>query len=61
MAGTGNVITDATAAEKQLIAQLRQIETDAVGDGETILADAKAQGSALWASLVAAVEAAKKA
>jgi hypothetical protein len=61
MAGTGNTITDATAAEKALIAQLRQLETDAEADGEEVLADAKAQGSGLWASIVAAVEAAKKA
>jgi hypothetical protein len=58
---TGNVITDATAAEQQLIAELRNLTTDAEADGEEILADAKTQGTSLWSAIVAAVNAAKTA
>jgi hypothetical protein len=66
-----NIMTltsDLSAAEQELITQLRAVqstlETDASADevaAEQILADAKASGSALWAALTNAVEAAKKA
>ena len=60
--------SDLSAAEQELITQLRAVqstlETDASADevaAEQILADAKASGSALWAALKNAVDAAKKA
>lgn len=56
---TGNTITDATAAEVSLLAELRALGTDAEADGEDVLADAKAAGTSFWSTLVAAVEAAK--
>jgi hypothetical protein len=58
---TGNTITDATAAEAALIAELRALGTDTEADGEAVLADAKAQGSSLWTAIVGAVKAAKSA
>jgi hypothetical protein len=53
------LVGDLTADEQALVAQLRALEASAEADGEQILADAKATGSALWTALVTAVESAK--
>ena len=53
------LVGDLTADEQALVAQLRALEASAEADGEQILADAKATGSALWTALVTAGESAK--